>query len=257
MKYNPYSISKLGSFNSCPAKFKMTYIDKIKIDKPRELALQKGGYIHELLEHNFDYSIDVKLDDIFTEKEKQKAIDIVKEFENSEMGIKYKKIIPIATLEEDFGLKIVDSKLVLCGFWDKEAFIRGSADLYFTRNDTGYIWDYKSGKDKSDDETFGIQQAKAYGIMMFTKFPEIQKVKAIFCFVEHSTEKSIEFKRKDLQSYIKDFYIDVKVVENTEIFKTSVSALCDYCDFKKYGYCDAPDKLFEDTNSFMNTKITF
>ena len=133
MKYNPYSVSKLASYSSCPAKFKFNYIDKIKIDAPTNLALQKGSFIHAVLEHNFDYDIDVKIDDVFTLDEKNKTIKIIKDFEESELGIKYKKIISIAILEEDFALKIQDGKLVFTSFFDKEGFIRGSADLYLLR----------------------------------------------------------------------------------------------------------------------------
>ncbi|MFW6311771.1 MAG: PD-(D/E)XK nuclease family protein [Nanoarchaeota archaeon] len=41
MKYNPYSVSKIETFESCKRKFKLQYIDKIKVPDIR-YHLEKG-----------------------------------------------------------------------------------------------------------------------------------------------------------------------------------------------------------------------
>lgn len=254
MLYSPYSISKLGTYNQCPKKFKFHYIDKVKIPFGMSVALYKGSHIHLILENNFNYNIEFKTNDIYTTEEFNKTIEIVKKFENSDLGKKYKKIIPQANLEEDFAF---NTKLELVDFKSKDAWIRGSADLYLKIKEKAYIWDYKSGKDKSEDETFGIDQSMAYSIYMFIKYPDVNIVKAIFCFVEHQKEKAIIYKRENIRDYLKHFYNLTKNVENDKSHKANISPLCDYCDFEKFDYCKERHKLKELTNNFMTSKIEF
>jgi len=254
MIYNPYSVSKFGTFNHCPKQFEYKYIKKIKVPFTMNVALYKGSHIHKILEHNFDYKTEFKTNDIYTEKHFNETLEIVKTFENSELGQKYKKIIPNAHLEEDFAF---NSKMELVSYWDKQAWIRGSADAYFTNGNKGNIFDYKSGKSHKDEEDFGITQSMAYAIYMFIKFPEVNDVKAIFCFVEHSEEKEIEYTRDKLPEYMRYFYDMTKNVETKEIFEERTSTLCGWCDYEQHGICTKRADEEKSTDSFMNTKIDF
>jgi len=124
--YNPYSVSKIGTFQSCPKKFQYQYILKPKIEKEPQLALLRGSFAHKVLEYDFDYNIDFKLNDVFNEKEKEKVINILKKFRESEVGKKIEKIMKVGTKEEDFSF---DSSLNFKSFWDKTSWLRGSADI--------------------------------------------------------------------------------------------------------------------------------
>lgn len=138
MLYNPYSISKLGSFETCPKKFKLHYIDKIRIDAPQALALQKGNYIHEIIEEDYNYNVFRKTNEIFTLEEKEKAKEIVRTFEKSELGQKYLNISHnnlTAQHEEKFGFKIVNSGLELCSWEDGACWIRGALDFQYREGD--------------------------------------------------------------------------------------------------------------------------
>lgn len=117
-------------------------------------------------------------------------------------------------------------------------------------------WIGKSGKDKSEDEFFGINQSKAYSIFLLLKYPEIQTVVSKFVFIEHATEKSIVYTRDKLSEYIKDFFILTKEVEDTKIFKEEISALCEYCDFYNHGFCTSKQEADEKSNMMLNTKVS-
>lgn len=261
MKFNPYSVSKLGTYNQCPLKFKLNYIEKIRVPFTYNVALYKGSYIHEILEHNYDYDTPFKTNEIFTEQEKEKSKSIVKTFENSDLGIKYKKIALSdefkSVHEEKFGYKIVNSKLEICDYWDKECWIRGAIDFQYIDGDKVYNIDWKSGKSHATEKDFGITQSTAYSIFLFLKYPEIDTVVSNFVFVEHSNEKEIIYTRDKFNEYVKYFYDMTKTVEIDEIYKEDVGALCDWCDFYKHGYCNKPKEKAEITDTFMNSKITF
>jgi len=256
MLYNPYSVSRFGTYETCPKKFKLSYIDHIKIDGEPRLALERGSYVHRILEHNFNYDIDVKLNKVFNEEEKEKVIKILKEFEVSELGIYIKNLIQVATLEEDFAF---NNKLELVNFKDRNAWMRGSADVYHICKDDntkGIIIDYKTGKDKSEDESFGILQATVYAVYMFLKFPNLLNVKASFVFIEHCTKKDIYFNREDFNSYIKEIFEKTIKIEKDTNFNESVSALCPYCDYNETEYCSSYEDNIKKTEQALSSKIS-
>ena len=129
MKYNPYSVSRMGTFSTCPKKFKLQYIEKIKVESEPKLALYRGSFAHEILEHNFNYDIAPKLNEVFTQEEADKVIEMIKEFRNTPLGKATEKMInhPSSVREEDFAF---NSNLELVDFWDKNSWMRGSSDLY-------------------------------------------------------------------------------------------------------------------------------
>jgi len=255
MKYNPFSVSKFGVFNTCPKKFKLQYIDKIRIESEPQLALFRGSYAHEILEHNFDYNIPVTLNEVFTQEEADKVIDMIKKFRCTELGKNIDKLInhKNSIKEEDFAF---DTKMNLVNFWNKSAWLRGSADLYNINISQPTIIDYKTGKDKSKDEDFGYEQGMMYAIYMFIRFPELKEITAVFVFVEHSTKKEILYTRDNFTSYIKLFYNKTKKIECTDIFKENISALCEYCDFNGTEWCTSYQENEEKTQDILYSKVS-
>ena len=233
MDYKPYSISKISTFNSCQYKFKLTYIDDIKIPS-NNYYLFKGSHIHKILEHEFNYDIEFDISDNYNRKDHNNSIMVVKKFENSILGKTYKKLLKIGVKEEDFA---ISRELDLVGFKSKLAWLRGSADLYYIKNNNGYIIDWKSGKSHANESDFGVRQGKMYAIYLFIKYPQLNEVKSIFVFIEHNNQKVITYSRTELMKYINDFTIETTLINNNKVFYQNFTPLCDYCDYKKLGIC--------------------
>jgi len=219
------------------------------------LALFRGSYAHEILEHNFDYSISKKLNHVFTQEEADKVVDMIKEFRKTKLGNSVDKLInhPDSVLEEDFAF---NPKLKIVDFKDKSAWFRGSADLYNIKLPQPLIVDYKTGKDKSGDEDFGEEQGMVYAIYLFIKYPNLFSIKAIFIFIEHSTKKEIYYTRDKLAIYMRLLYDKTIYIERTNNFKADVTALCDYCDFNDTEFCSAQKELKEKSTKFMGESIS-
>jgi CRISPR/Cas system-associated exonuclease Cas4 (RecB family) len=245
----------MGTFSTCPKKFKLQYIEKIKVESEPKLALYRGSFAHEILEHNFNYDIAPKLNEVFTQEEADKVIEMIKEFRNTPLGKATEKMInhPSSVREEDFAF---NSNLELVDFWDKYSWMRGSSDLYNVDIIQPLIVDYKTGKDKSDDPDFGYEQGMVYAIYLFIKFPKVMSVKAVFIFIEHSTKKEIFYNRGDFAEYIRKLYDKTKKIENTEIFKENVSALCLFCDYHNTAFCTSYIENEEKSNNIMKSKIS-
>lgn len=217
-------------------KFKLQYIDKVKVPFEPNLALYRGSYFHKCLEHN-DLRPNFKTNDIFTEAEKEKVIELVKKFMKTEIWINIQKREYVNELQ--FAFKYKDKKLVNTSYWNKEAWIRGAIDVHWFEDETLVIADYKTGKDKSRDTRFFTNdQMKPYAIWAFNEYPELNEVHTKFIYVEHTTERYEVFYRKDYTQLVKDLYNDTKACENGERYKKNISPLCNYCAFKEFGHCN-------------------
>ena len=236
MKYSPYSHSRLDSFRHCPMKFRLQYIDKVKVPFVTNLALYRGSFFHECLEYDDDRP-DFKTNDIFTQEEKDKVLVLVHEFRKSDI---WKDIIKQKYINElDFAFKFINNKLINTDYKDKEAWIRGAIDVHWFDGDKLIIADYKSGKDKSTDTVFfSNKQMLPYAIWAFNEYPELDEVQTKFIYVEHGTERYETFTRTDYKQLVKDLYLDTKACENGERYPKKISALCNFCDFLTYGHCD-------------------
>lgn len=124
LKFAPYSYSKISTYKSCPLKFKYQYIDRIgKFESTP--ALVKGRTVHYLIENNGlpeeNYSDEMK-ENI---KEYPGVLDIVKNFKESELGIKYLKDIDKEPIQE---FKLGLSKELKASEYTKESLFNGIVD---------------------------------------------------------------------------------------------------------------------------------
>jgi len=155
MKYGPYSFSKMSMHQNCANRFKLTYIDKIKTPWIKTKALEKGKFIHHIIEKKL-LNEDVKqsiLDYKITEHESYKdLLPLVKYVLSAERMKKYEKY-PNKYVEYGFGLYI-DEKSIELGTYKKtngvSPLIRGYIDLMIDDGDTIIIIDHKTGKYKED-----------------------------------------------------------------------------------------------------------
>jgi len=93
------------------------------------------------------------------------------------------------------------------------------------------IVDYKSGRVK-DPRYQDYNQLMFYAIFMFQKYPEVNKIKIMFIYVEHNCDNSIILERKYLDRYKKELISAIQSVENDTEFKKNKTKLCDWCGYK-------------------------
>jgi len=249
MKYAPYSFSKLGAFYHCPRKFKLQYIDKIKIPFETNIALEKGKYLHHLIEcdltnKNKDFSFEL------SKKEDIQKYDQI--FNNFVISPHYSffKSLKEKYIEKGFSLKLDLSKKgkdkIIPDEYESKSnknekeniLIRGFIDFLAIKDDIAIIVDWKTGKFKEDQNEM---QLIIYSIWIFLKFPNVKKIEAYFYFVEHNKYVLRTYYREQLNELIKKMVEYIKPVENESKFDKNISPLCDWCPFKKFGYCDGEE----------------
>lgn len=238
MRYSPYSHSRLSSFGACPQKFKLAYIDKIKIPNTN-ITLDKGSYIHHCLELFPNPPLSFYG---LSEENIQSYNGIIKKFIESPLGNDIVNSPCTIGKELDFGL---DIKLNSCNFNNPEALLRGSIDRLNYIYDVNYgemlhVIDYKSGKYK-EFKWQSFDQVKLYVIWLFQNpaFKSVDKIKASYVYVEHNQSNDLIMERKYLNNYIISYIQNIKKIETCETFNKNVTKLCDWCEYKEKGYCDA------------------
>lgn len=216
MKFIPYSYSKIATYNQCPKKFDFKYIQKIEEPIKNKEALLKGKCIHSLIE-NYPNLSDNSL--------VPKYIDIFENF----LKTKYKVLLDIEHVsEEGIGL---DKNLNPTDYKNGELF-RGFIDYYaFINENTMIIVDWKTGKAK-DLKYQDFTQVMFYALYMFLKYPKLEKIKAMFIYVEHNTDNSIIFERKFLENYKINFLENIKNIEFDNNFNKKPQRLCEWCGYK-------------------------
>jgi len=228
MKIRPYSFSGISTFNDCPKKFKLNYVDKIRIDDDA-YPLRRGRYLHESLEfHNTDNKAN---ESDLNPQELSECKETLQIFSKSKY---YKKYLEVPGESElHFAL---NAELKPVDYTDKEAaLIRGKIDKVISVNDTELVAiDWKSGKVPNPPD---YQQLSLYAAYLFVKYPNIKSIYCTYVYLDHDTEIAKTFKREEYSNLILPFIRHIKTIESQIFFKANPSWKCNWCKFKKAGIC--------------------
>jgi len=216
MKFAPYSFSKISTHESCPRKFKYTYIDKLPRGESDKTALYKGTCLHDMLE---------KYPELSTNKLVPKYQYIFDGF----LKTKYKALLDIPSKREE-GMGLTEDLEPIR--FSKDAMLRGYIDFYTIIGDTMIIVDYKSGRSK-DPRFQDYNQLMYYAIFMFQKYSKIQKIKIMYIYIEHNVDNALVLERKYLDNYVKTLHDNIQNVE-TSNFEKKETKLCEWCDYEEF-----------------------
>ena len=155
-----WSYSSLALYQQCPKKYYHLKVVK-DIKEPLSEAITFGNEIHKIAEEYVG-----------------KGRPIPEKYNHIEPALKVLKDMP--------GEKLCENKLGLtadlkpCGFFDKNVWWRGVADIIILQGDTALTVDYKTGKSSKFAE---LKQLEIVSLAIFKHFPEVKKVKAGLMFL--------------------------------------------------------------------------
>lgn len=244
--YTPYSYSKQESYYSCPNKFKLTYIDKIK-GVSENKAFEKGSYVHLFLENKIqptekntkellDYPF--RLLDTSEQKELKELCTRIYVSEYFQKLYRIVSDCDIIGVEQGFSFD-KDWNSLNEYKRDKTILISGYIDLMAIKGKTGFVLDYKTGKPKGQYQTY--EQAELYALFLLKHY-NLDKVKTIYYYVEHDLGATKEYTKLELPVLQNKFTDLLKTIENTTYFKKKVTKLCGWCDYYKSGDCTLTDE---------------
>lgn len=238
-----YSHSRLSTFETCPLRYKFSYIDKIKREEEGIEAFL-GSRFHEVMERLYrdlkfkPYSLKELLESYETrwDKEYNDAIVITKKDRTVQdykiIGQKciedyYKKYRPfdqsrVLGLEREILIDLNgDGKYKVRGFIDRVA---------QAQDDTYEIHDYKTGGNLPEQKHFDAdRQLALYQIGINNIWPDVGKTKLIWHYVVFDKEMSSSRTKEQLEELKKNTAALIDKIESTEEFLPQESNLCEWC----------------------------
>lgn len=240
-----YSHSKLSTFEQCKYKYKLQYIDKVKVESPTTVEAFMGNLVHQTLEKlysNLKFQKKTLLSELLAfynalwQKEWTEDILIVKKEFSSDnyrlMGEKY--ITDYYTHYAPF------DDLTILGLETQEQLTLPDGSKYHVRIDklgckgnTYFVCDYKTNatlKDQEDADT--DRQLAMYSIWVKKTFVDAHHVILKWHMLAFDKEITSERTSEQLAELQKEIVAVIKKIEMCTDFPTTVSKLCDYCVYK-------------------------
>lgn len=155
-----WSYSSLSLFQQCPKKYYHLRIVK-DVKEPETEHILYGKQLHEAAEFYIGKGTPLPPQFAFV----QPHLDRLKALGDTHL------------CEYKMGLT---RDLSPCGFFDKDVWWRGVADLIVINGDMAYVVDYKTGKSSRYADT---KQIEIMSLALFKHFPEVKRIKAGLLFV--------------------------------------------------------------------------
>jgi len=240
-----YSHSRLGAFEQCKYKYKLQYIDKIKVDVPTTIEAFMGDMVHQALEKLYTDLKFQKLNSLkellaffneLWEKEYSEDILVAKSNYSADnyrkMGEKY-----IFDYYEHY--KPFD-EIKIIGLETEERMTLSDGITYHIRIDklgfignVYYVCDYKTNvRMKTQEDADMDRQLAMYSIWVKDKFPDATKVVLKWHMLAFDKEVTSARTPAELETLKKEVLELIKQIENCEEYPTNITKLCDYCIYQ-------------------------
>lgn len=207
-----WSFSSLKTFEQCPKKYYHLKVVKDVKDEGSEATIY-GQEAHTAAEEYIrdGASIPPKF------KFLQPTLDALNAIE----GEKHCEI--------KMGLKLTDDGYEPCGFFDKEVWWRGIADLVIIDGSQAYSVDYKTSKNAKYADT---KQLDIVAFALFHYFPELETIKSALAFVVSNEFVKKNHYREHMHNYIQGFepMLDRLITaQESDVWNAVSGPLCRYC----------------------------
>ncbi len=243
-----YSHSRLSCFEKCPYKFKLKYIDKAESLMEQSVEAFLGTMVHSALEKLYKdlrFSRLNTLEELLSwfrrEWKKNWSDDIIivrKEYTQKnfmDMGEKYisdyyKRYHPFdqartISLEDRVVINLdKEGRYKLQGYIDR---------LAYTGNGVYEIHDYKTSysipiRQYLEED----RQLALYSLAVLDSYQDARKVKLVWHFLAADKEVALEKTPEELGKLKKDTMELIDRITSEREFRTRVSALCKWCEFR-------------------------
>ena len=214
-KMPAWSYSSLKTFQQCPKKYYHLKVAKDVKDDGSEATVY-GKELHKAAEDYIKDGTPIPPQFAFI----QDTVDALKNIP----GEKHTEI--------ELGVTNRGGKLSACGFFDKNAWYRGIADLLIVNGNTGYLVDYKSSKNAKYAD---LKQLDLLAAAVFIHFPELTSLKSALIFVVSNEFVNKEHSSMHKLAYFEHVRFDLERLEKameTGVWNAVAGPLCGWCPVK-------------------------
>jgi hypothetical protein len=204
-----HSLSKLGTFETCAAKYKFRYIDKIVTEQSR--SAHRGSETHTAIEE-FILGKTIRLPE-----------HLLYYHDFFEMLKRHEGVRPEAKLamREDW---------TACAWDDPAVWWRGALDLLIPPiNGIVHLYDWKTGKIYDDHE----DQRQIYAIGAFAEYPDAEEVKVNHVYTDLGDRRENVYKKNALTTLQARWMSKFKKLEAATEFPYNPQFACRWCPYQK------------------------
>ncbi len=244
-----YSHSKVSTYENCPYKYKLQYIDKEEPEISETIELFMGKRVHETLEKLYKDKKFKKLISKATllkfykdnwEKEYSDDILVVKK----DLTAKNYKKMGIKFIEDYYDKYKPFDQLTILGLETQDRMTLKDGSQWHVRidkfacDDKGnyYVCDYKTNANMKDqEEADEDRQLAMYSIWVKDKFKDAKSVKLVWhmlAFNKEAVSERTDEQLKKLEEEIISLIKKIETATKENDFPTNVTKLCDYCGYK-------------------------
>ena len=215
-KFIALSYSRLSTYQQCPRKFKLQFLDKAFPFDGDNPAFVKGKNMHQQMEDYTDALIRLRNIPTLTlpslDKHCATAAPIAEGLVRTYEGV------------------YTEQQIAVNKDWERVEWF--AKDVYYRcidkTNPTAILVDWKSGKIRDYDHGLHGQLRLAAGVAM-ALYEHVQKVTTSYVFLEHQKTIPVSFKRDELISIREDFDEASAEVNSDESWVPKRNKYCNWC----------------------------
>jgi putative RecB family exonuclease len=245
---NIYSHSKLSTFEQCPFKYKLRYIDKIRPEIEKTIEAHLGSAVHDTLEwiyntikenpnKNFD------LDEIIThyaikwqESYTNDILIVKKQLSSKDYFNKGVEFLANYFQENaPFRDGTIECEKKVFIELDENTKLQGFIDRLVHNIETGEyeIHDYKTANTLPSQEKMNEdRQLALYSIAIKELFGKDKEVSLIWHYLAHNQKIKSKRTNLELEKLKKETKQLIRKIESTKDFPFCPSILCNWCEYK-------------------------
>ena len=214
------SHSRLSTYQQCPRKFKLQFLDKAFPDEGKSVHLVRGDNVHKALEAYVIQRLSGMpgMNTGLPEVENTKPL-IEKLFAT------YDSVHPESQVS-------VNEKFEKVDWFSKDSYYRAIIDFLGLRKEEAIAVDWKTGKVRDYDDNGGGQLHMTSTIVL-SIFPEIKKVTTVYVFVDPKKTSKIDVDRSELPKLLDHFHGEHRKVNADTEFNPKTNEFCKFCPATK------------------------
>lgn len=243
-----YSHSKLSTFEQCPFKYKLRYIDKIRPEIEKSIEAHLGTAVHNTLEWVYNtikenreknFSMDELIQYYITEWQKDfsdKILIVKKHLTHKDYfnkGVEF--LINYYNEHYPFRDGTIECEKKIIIELDENTKVQGFIDrlVHNIEKNRFEIHDYKTAntlptQEKMDND----RQLALYSIAIKEIYGEDKEIVLIWHYLAHQQKIISKRTNEQLKKLKSDTVALIKKIESTKYFPFEKSILCDWCEYK-------------------------
>ncbi len=241
-----YSHSRLSTYQNCPFKFKLRYLDHIKREEAEGIEAFVGKRVHEVLQKLYEEALLTKTN---TLEDLLKYYDLLwKENWTDNITIVRRKYNKEHYYQ--FGRKCVENYFKRYQPFDQSVTIGTEMAVNFDLDDagkykiTGYIdrvahldgiyeaHDYKTGASLPSQQSLDTDRQLAfYQIAIQERWPEAKEVRLIWHYLAFDLDLVSKREHAELAQLKKNTIALINEIESAKEFPAIESGLCNWCEY--------------------------